>query len=174
MTPRIPAVGERVLCDGQYLEVRELAKRYHRDSDTIVQALRFENANVAHYALVKDMRWSDELSAWYMWGRLLSYTQAQQVAELRDRHVVVARARRQPGHVPAGGEHLDLYLALYAGQPAGFWDRELRQSRTGTPLSEAAAALVANFRARWLAPHTDGYADPVDAPTTADPTGAAQ
>lgn len=113
-----------------------------------------------------DLRWHDELGAWYLWGRCLTHEQADLVKELRDRGLVIARTTRTPGHAPAGGEHLDLYLGLFRGRPTSFWETQLELVRRGEGMTQEAHEAIADFRRRWEGPHTDGYAEPNDPPST--------
>lgn len=171
MTPpsATPQVGQPVLCDGRRHIIidpvpvmgDETAARFRAKGRVL-----FEDATVRVAALAAELRWSDELGAWYLWGRCLSKADRVLVAELRDRGLLVARTTRMPTMVPAGGEHLDLYLALVHGKPKGFLDQQLTPIRRGEPPTPALRAAAEDFAARWRGPHTDGYADPGDAPST--------
>lgn len=171
MTPpsATPQVGQPVLCDGRFLRCidpvpvmgEETAARFLAKGRVL-----FEDATVRVVALETDLHWSDELGAWYLWGRCLSKADRVLVAELRDRGLLIARTTRMPSMVPAGGEHLDLYLTLVQGKPAGFLEQQLAPVRRGEPPPPALRAAAEDFAARWQGPHTDGYADPDDAPST--------
>lgn len=161
-----PKIGDAVLCDGALCLITDSRTRYVRETSEFLEAVQFENAQTKHYGLARDLRWSEDLQAWYLWGRCLSGPDVALVIELRDRGLLIARGTRTPGNPPAGGEHLDLYLTLMRGQPARFWDNELTQVRRGGSLSPAARERIVAFEGRWLGPHSDGYADPDEAPST--------
>jgi hypothetical protein len=146
--------------------ITDRQKRYARDTDEFLYAVQFEDPQHRTFALERDLRWSDELKAWYLWGRCLSWESQQAVIELRDRALLVSRTTRTPTHAPAGGEHLDLYLTLVHGKPKGFLEHQLEPIRRGDPAPTALIEAAGAFATRWHGPHTDGYADPGDPPST--------
>jgi len=164
--PTTPQIGNAVLCDGRLHIVTDRQKRYARDTDEFVYAVLFEDPQFRVFALERDLRWSDELGAWYLWGRCLGPEDQQAIVELRDRGLLVARTSRTPTNAPAGGEHLDLYLTLVKDKPKGFLTQQLEPVRRGNPPPPALLDAAAAFSARWHGPHSDGYADPDDSPST--------
>jgi hypothetical protein len=166
MAKKTPAVGEPVLCDGRMHLITDRQKRYARDTDELIWAVLFEDPQHRVFALERDLRWSEELNAWYLWGRCLAPGDQQAIIELRDRGLLVARTSRTPTNAPAGGEHLDLYLTLVKDQPKGFLMQQLEPVRRGDPPPAALADAAAAFSVRWHGPHSDGYADPQDPPST--------
>lgn len=165
-TTATPAIGDAVLCDGRLHRITDKRKRYASETDELIWAVQFDDAQFRVYALERDLRWSVELGAWYLWGRCLSPEDQRAVIELRDRGLLVARTTRQPTHAPAGGEHLDLYCALVRGKPTGWLEGELGPIRRGEVASTALLAAAQAFSSRWHAPHEDGYAEPGDPPST--------
>jgi hypothetical protein len=113
----------------------------------------------------EDLRWSDELGAWRLWGRDLcrgrggvGIDERRVVSELRDRGVLPARASRRHRNPPAGGEHLNLALSLFS---RGIdWAREIERLRNREGLSEAAQAAVDDYEERYKRKLTEGYASP--------------
>lgn len=166
MAKKTPAVGEPVLCDGRLHLITDRQKRYARDTDEFIYAVQFEDPDHRTFALERDLVWSSELKAWYLWGRCLSWESQQAVIELRDRALLVSRTTRNPTMAPAGGEHLDLYLTLVHGLPKGFLAQQLEPVRRGEAPAPALLEAATAFSARWHGPHTDGYADPGDTPST--------
>lgn len=202
-TTATPKVGDPVIFEGLPHRITQVAYEgspYHprRDSQrtTTAEADRvFFESELPHtrpgrgrrpprtrarfrtQANLADLRWSDELGAWYLWGRLLGAGRGAQVdaagrvlipaptlderkvvAELRDRGLLPMRATRQPGSVPAGGEHVNLHLALFS---KGIdWAQELANVRRGEGLSENANAAIADYGERFRKRLTEGYADP--------------
>jgi hypothetical protein len=113
----------------------------------------------------EDLQWSDELDAWYLWGRLLGKLrgghgadQMAVVTELRDRRLIPARSTRRRGSGPAGGEHLNLFCALF--RSGHDWAAELEQEERTRALSPAAAALAADYAERFKRKLAGGFADP--------------
>jgi hypothetical protein len=162
----LPRIGDRVLCDGRMHIVTDRQKRYARDTDEFLYAVQFEDPQLRTFALERELRWSTELDAWYLWGRCLSPDDQQAVIELRDRGLLVARTTRTPTNAPAGGEHLDLYLALVQDKPKGFLAQQLAPLRRGEPPAPALRAAAEAFAARWRGPHSDGYAEPDEPPSS--------
>lgn len=116
-------------------------------------------------ANLADLRWSTELNAWYLWGRLLSKGRGGVgtderliVAELRDRGLLPARETRPQGSGPAGGEHHNLHAALFRANIN--WAQELANVRRGDGLSANAQAAVTAYGARFKKKLTEGFADP--------------
>lgn len=95
-----------------------------------------------HIVNIHDLRWSEELGAWYMWGRCLSDAQEQQVIRWRDQGLLPARKTRQRASAPAGGEELNLFLALFRDPKRALEDR------------------IDEYKARFSRRLTDGFADP--------------
>jgi hypothetical protein len=163
-----PKIGDAVFCDGELLQVTAIRQRYAQETGELVAACSFENAKVRHYALVRELRWDAELGAWHLWGRVLAHDDAVTVRELRDRGLLPSRRTRMPGSAPAGGEHLDLHLALFHGRPRGWLRAELTAYVGGGEFSDEAKKRFAEFEARWHGPHADGYADPDAPPSTSE------
>lgn len=157
-----PTLGARVVFEGLPHRVTKIeGGRVVFASDLLHERVpRFETM-----AEVADLRWSDELGAFYLWGRVLGKGRGgvgddfrSVVIELRDREVLPARAKRRQGQAPAGGEHVNLYCALFC---AGVdWSRELAALRKSEPLSDAAKSAVAAYEKRFRAKLADGYAEP--------------
>lgn len=164
--PRVPQLGDAVLCDGRLHQVTARRKRYSSETDSFVTGVQFENARFRVYALESDFRWSEELGAWYLWGRCLSPEAQQAVIELRKRGLLVQRTTHDPTHAPAGGEHLDLYLALVHGRAPGWLEVQVAAVQRGEAASPALVEAATEFAARWHGPHADGYAEPGDTPST--------
>lgn len=162
MTPPVPAtpqVGDPVLCDGELCQIREFATRFSGSTGTPVEMVRYEGRRFVHYGTVADLRWDDEAGAWYLWGRCLSHAQARVVIVLRDRGYLPARDTRQPGHAPAGGEHLNLWLSLFKDSAID-WEAEVALAVVKKPLGPAAAAAIAAYEVRFQSKLARGYADP--------------
>jgi hypothetical protein len=166
-----PKIGDPVLCDGRQHLITDRKQRYASETGALVAAVLFEDPQYRVYALERDLRWDAALGSWYLWGRCLSAEQMQVVVTLRDRGHLPARGTRQFGSAPAGGEHLNLYLALFAGKPRGFWTAAVAAAVTGTPLPSDVQGSVADYARRFAAPLPGGYADP-DADDSFAPKGA--
>lgn len=149
-----------------FFESEEIHARPSRGGRPVRARPRFRvRANLA------DLRWSDEFEAWYLWGRTLAKgkgriaekagnpDQRRIVAELRDRGLLPGRATRQPGSVPAGGEHENLAMAMFCDTGIN-WEQELANVQRGDGLSENAHAAVANYAERFKRPLARGYAEP--------------
>jgi hypothetical protein len=155
---RTPALGDPVVRNGETHTIIRFGGQNKRDEfargivdveafeDAIVVA--FENDDFLYKALARDLRWNDDLGAWYSWGTLLSDTQKLRVAIMRDVDELPAREGRrkgsgnQVGDGPAPGEHLNLYLALFHG---------------GGQITDE---RIADYRERYALKLVDGYADP--------------
>jgi hypothetical protein len=170
-TPRTPVVGERVLCDGEYAEIKELATRFASTTGERIHALYYANERLRHYGLVRDLIWCEHLGAWYLWGRVLSHDQSRIVADLRDRGRLAARPSRRIGDVPAAGEHHQLYLALFHRQDHEFWPAEMTRVVRGQPFSAPAQAAADDLAERFTHKLEHGYADR-DADDSHDEPGA--
>lgn len=145
-----PKSGDTVLCDGEFCRIREFATRYASETGEPVKMARYESAAKRHYGKVADLAWDEELGAWYLWGRCLSQEQVVQVIRWRDAGLVVARDTRQRGMPPAGGEHLNLFLALF--------------HKEFLPLNER----IADYERRFAKKLTRGFADPDAADSTGE------
>lgn len=154
-----PKVGDKVLCDGETCVVREIVTRFASSTGEKVQALRYESETKKHYGLAKDLLFDAELGSWYLWGRVLSPAQIATVVELRDRGLLKARATRNPGSAPAGGEHHPLYLALFHEADHEVWPAAMSSIRTGSGVPKAAASRIAGFAKRFTKKLPHGYAD---------------
>lgn len=154
-----PQVGERVLCDGEFCEIKELAVRYDSNTGQPVKALRYESDRYRHYGKVADLLFCPDLNCWYLWGRCLSPQQTAVVIELRDRGLLKARATRNPGHAPAAGEHHQLYLALFKGVDHEFWPAALSKIRSGQMIPGDAAARIGDLAERFKHKLPHGYAE---------------
>lgn len=153
-------VGDAVLFDGDMHLVVDQFKRYSRELDALVGLLVFENTNRKVTILQSDLRWDAADGNWYMWGRSLAKGDRVIVSELRDRGLLPARRTRSPGNGPAGGEHCNLYKALFKNRPAGFWETALAEVRAGGDLPEEAVAAIGDFGVLFRQKLTEGYADP--------------
>lgn len=157
-----PTVGDEVMFEGLAHRIMDMAHGRVRFASEMMHGAkpRFETI-----AAVADLRWSEDLQCWYLWGRLLGkgrgdvgIDQRAVVSELRDRGLLPARATRRPGQAPAGGEHENLCCALFC---KGIdWSRELERLRRGAALTEAAQAAVADYASRFQRKLVSGYADP--------------
>jgi hypothetical protein len=117
-------------------------------------------------AILSDLHWDDELNAWYLWGRLLckgrggvGVDQRVVIASLRDRGVIPGRPTRQIGSGPAGGEHQNLYKALFADSSID-WVQEIQSFGRGEGLSAKADAAVGEYKDRFKKKLVRGYAQP--------------
>lgn len=160
MTNRQAVVGDAVLFDGDMHLIVDTMQRWSREQEELVTLVIFENPKTKVTALLVDLRWSDVLNSFYMWGRALRKSDRTIVAELRDRGLLPARKTRTPGNPPAGGEHMNLYLTMFRNRPAQFWDAELASVRPGGDLSAEAVAAIADYTATFKQKLVDGYADP--------------
>jgi len=158
-TSEAPKVGDRVLCDGEVCVVKEVVNRFSSETGEPVQALRYESDRMKHYGLTRDLLYDSTLGAWYLWGRVLSASQIATVVELRDRGLLKARATRIPGSAPAGGEHHQLYLALFHGADHEFWPAAMSSIRTGSGVPTEAAKRIADLAKRFTKKLEHGYAD---------------
>lgn len=120
---KIPKVGSTVLCDGELCMIRGFAAQKSATNRGMKEIGKFEGALLVayegprffHKGRASDLRYDEELDLFYGWGRILSYEQKAQVIKLRDQGRLPARETRNPGNAPAGGEHMNLYKALFAG-----------------------------------------------------------
>jgi len=173
--PRVVAVKDLVLFEGLRHHVAQIgplmveivSELKHRGlvtqpdgSSKMVEQPRFQTA-----AFIKDLRWSDELKGWYIWGRSLSKgrggaleDQRRLVLEMRDLGLIPARPGRMEGSAPAGGEHLNLHLALFANGIN--WTQEIANVRRGDGLTTKAKSAVESYRKLFREKLTDGYAEP--------------
>lgn len=154
-----PQVGESVLCDGEFCEIKELAQRFDSNTGQPVKALRYESDQYRHYGKVTDLIFCPDLNCWYLWGRCLSPQQTAVVVELRDRGLLKARATRNPGMAPAAGEHHQLYLALFKGVDHEYWPAALSKIRSGQILTDDVAARLGNLAERFKSKLPYGFAD---------------
>jgi len=149
---RIPKIGDPVIRNGDELAIVGFGGQDPRNPSArgIVTVEAFEDALIVvienkqfRYKLrADDLRWNDELGAFYSWGTLLSDEQKRRVTVMRDAGELPARETRQRGHGPAGGEHLNLYLALFKDR------RSITKER------------IADYRERFAQKLVEGYADP--------------
>lgn len=163
-----PAVGAPVIFEGLPCRIVALANdraqfaselSHTRESGKTVPRFITEVA-------VADMRWSDELGSWYLWGRVLSKgrsgilaDQRKLVVDLRDRRLIAARFdTRERGSGPAGGEHLNLYCCLFMSGVD--WDAEIARHARGEAMSAKAADCIAKYAVKFAEKLSDGYADP--------------
>ena len=160
MAKRIAQVGEAVLHDGQMHLVVDTIERYSKDRGELVTLVIFENPLRKVTALLEDLRWDDECNCFYSWGRVLAHGDNLVVAELRDRGLLPARKTRNPGNVPAGGEHLNLYKQLFRDRASGFWETALSAVRVGGSLPAVAQAAIKDYGVVFKEKLVDGYADP--------------
>lgn len=114
-----------------------------------------------HTMLLADMKWSDQLGAWYFFGRLLGkgrggkFNERQVVIELRDRHLLPARPTRMAGQAPAPGEHINL---AHLFRPGVDWAQEMANVRRGEGLSENARKRIEDYEIRFAQKLPEGYA----------------
>ena len=160
MATKTPATGDAVLFLGQMHLIMGTLKRYSNSEEKLFTLVVFENGNRKVTGRFDDRRWDADFGHWYMWGRNLAKADRVMVSELRDRGLLPARKTRQPGSSPAGGEHKNLYAALFHGRAEGFWKGEIDALRAGGDLSEEAAAAVADYKMLYAQQLVDGYADP--------------
>ena len=144
MPNKQPQIGNAVICDGASFLIIGFHTRnletfavVETDDPTRALVVSFENPAKLVKCAKRDLRWDDELASWYLWGRLLSPKQKAQVIGMRDRGEIPARNTRMPGSAPAGGEHLNLYRALFAKRMD-----------------------VEDYKQRFAGKLSDGFADP--------------
>ncbi|KKN22948.1 hypothetical protein LCGC14_0909910 [marine sediment metagenome] len=157
---RTLGVGEPVLRNGEMHLVTDMVKRFSQEDGTPFMLVVYENTAHKVTALASDQRWDDELGCWYSWGVVISKADRAIVAELRDRGLLPCRKTRTPGNPPAGGEHLNLFKALFHLKPAQFWNAAMAEVRKGGDLPVEAQAAVAAYTERYKQPLSEGYADP--------------
>ncbi len=160
MTTKKAVVGDVVLFDGESHLIIDTFERWSREKEALVTLVVFENPKTKVTAVLSDLRWSADLSSFYMWGRALRKSDRAIVAELRDRGLLPARKTRTPGNPPAGGEHMNLYMTMFRNRPPQFWDAELASVRPGGDLSATAVAAIADYTTTFKQKLVDGYADP--------------
>lgn len=154
---KIPKVGSTVLCDGELCMIRGFAAQKSATNRSMKEIGKFEgallvayeSARFLHKGRASDLRYDEELDLFYGWGRALSYEQKAQIIRLRDQGKLPARKTRNLGNAPAGGEHLNLYKALFA-EPG--------------PIDDA---KIAAYKKLFKLKLVEGYADP----DTDDSTG---
>lgn len=172
---RTPKVGDLVIFEGLKHRVRLLVGDKIEFASERMVTVEEMNADGTTRKLVKpnfitagflaDMRWSDELKGWYIWGRVISkgrggvgIDEREIVTELRDIGLLAARPTRMQGVGPAGGEQLNLYLSLFSDSIN--WKQELANVRRGEGLSTNAKRAVADYGERFKRKLVDGFAAP--------------
>lgn len=174
---KTPAIGDPVFFEGLSHSIMDVTGTRVRFVSNLVHETpdgskpRFET-----FAQLADLKWSDELGAWYLWGRLLGKGRGGAgaddravVAELRDRGILPARSTRRNGQVPAGGEHANLCCTLF--RSGVDWRQEVAALRRGDGLSEVAKQAVAAYKVKFQAKLADGYAEPGADDSWAEGTG---
>lgn len=177
---RTPAVGDPVFFEGLPHRISafagarvEFVSELQHDAGERNAEGQFQARYVPRFRTVgiaSELRWSDELRAWYLWGRVLCKGRGGVgmdarliVAELRDRGLLPARPTRKPGQGPAGGEQMNLYCCLFSPTVDGTgvnWAQELANVKRGEGLSLHAQTRVAEYRERFRHKLARGYADP--------------
>ncbi len=147
---KIPKIGDVVLCDGEFCVIigfggiKNPAVRSLKPVQTFEEAIgvAFKGSQRLHKMACSQLRYDDELKKWYPWGRALSFEQKAKVIELRDDGQLPARKARRRGMAPAGGEHLNLWKALFS---------------TIAPIGDQ---KIADYTRRFNEPLSEGYAEP--------------
>jgi hypothetical protein len=168
-----PAVGDPVFFEGLPHKITSVSGNLVEFASDLTHTGPDNNNNIVTVprfrtgANLSDFQWSDELKSWYLWGRVLckgrggvGMDQRAVVAELRDRGLIPSRPGRERGAAPAGGEQLDLHIALFYNQTN--WKQEMANVRRGEGLSTQAEKHCVEFHKRAKRRIVEGFAAPGD------------